>query len=84
MKVRIKSEGRNFRFWIPTGMIFSKTSAKIANALGRRYAPEAMDWISPQALEMLCAELGSVKKRYGKWELIKVESPNGNIVEITL
>ena len=72
------------RFWLPTGMIFSKTSAKLANTVGRKYAPEALEGISPEALETLCTEIGKLKKRYGTWELVKVESANGEIVEIVL
>lgn len=84
MKIYIRSEGKTLRFWLPTGMIFSKTSAKIANTLGRKFAPDAIEGISPEALETLCVEIGKLKKRYKKWELVKVESADGEIVEILL
>lgn len=84
MKIYIKSEGHSYRFWLPTRLIFCRTTAKIANTLGRKYAPEAMEGIPEPALEMLCVEFGKVKKRYGKWDLVKVESSNGDIVEIIL
>lgn len=84
MKIYIKSDGRKFRFWLPTRLIFCSTAARIANTMGRKYAPEAMEGIPEPALEALCAELKKVKKRYGKWDLVKAESSNGDVVEIIL
>ena len=84
MKIYIRSEGKTLRFWLPTGMIFSRTSAKIANTLGRKFAPDAIEGISAEALETLCVEIGKLKKRYRNWELVKVESSGGETVEIIL
>ena len=84
MKICIKSGGRTIRLWLPTAMIFSRTSARIANTLGRKFAPEAMEGIPAEALEALCTELGKVKKRYGKWDLVRAESSDGDTVEIIL
>ena len=84
MKIHIKSSGRNLRFYFPTGLVFNRTIARIGNALGRKYAADSMNHISPEALEVLFAELGKVKKKYGTWELVKVESASGEIIEIVL
>ena len=84
MRVRIKSEGHNLNFVIPTRWIFGKTAVRIANTLGRQYASHAMKDISPQALEMLCAELCRIKDIHGKWELVDIESAGGDIVKIIL
>jgi len=84
MKIRIKSNKANFILYFPTGLIFNKTTAKIANTVGRKYSGNAMKNISPEALELFCTELGAIKKRYGRWELVKIQSANGDIVEIIL
>lgn len=84
MKIYIKSDGHRYRFWLPTRLIFCGGAARIANTLGRKYAPEAMEGVPEPALEMLCAEFRKAKKRYGKWDLVKVESSNGDVVEIIL
>ena len=84
MRILIKSPGQNLRFYFPTGLIFNKTTAKLANSFGRTFAAESLKDISPEALEILCTEIGKIKKKYGKWELVKIESANGEIVEIIL
>ena len=84
MKIRVKGDGVNLNLVLPTRLIFGKTVVKLANSIGRRYAAEAMEAIPPEALEILCAELRSIKKRYGSWELVDVESANGDIVQIIL
>lgn len=84
MKIHIKSPSQNLRFYFPTGMIFNKTTAKLANSFGRTFAAESLKDISPEALEILCTEIGKIKKKYGKWELVKVESASGETVEIIL
>lgn len=84
MRIRIKSEGHNLVFALPTRLIFSKTAVRFANTVGRRYADTAMKDIPPQALELLCCELRRIKSAHGKWELVDIESANGDIVKIIL
>ena len=84
MKIRIKNGNRQFGFYFPTGLIFNKTAARIANTIGIRFAPDSLKDISPEALELLCVELGRIKKKYGKWELVEVQSASGETVEIIL
>lgn len=84
MKINIQSNDRNLRFYFPTGLIFNRTIARIGNVLGRKYAADSMIHISPEALEVLFTELGRIKKQHGTWELVKVESASGEIIEIVL
>lgn len=84
MKIRIKSKDHNLRFCFPTRLIFNKTVAKIANITGRYYAHDAMTNIPPEALERLFDELARIKKRSGAWELVKIESSQGENIEIIL
>lgn len=84
MKVRIKTQNRNLRLYLPTGLIFNRISARFADSVARKYAADAMENIPPQALEKLCIEFRRIKKCYGEWELVKVESSDGKKVEIIL
>lgn len=84
MKIRIKSDGINLSLRLPTKLIFGKWVVYLANTFGRRYAGEYMNAISPEALEVLFTELRCIKDRYGKWELVDIESSDGGKIKIIL
>ena len=83
MKIRVKSDDVNLNLVLPTRLLIGKTVVKLANTIGRRYT-DALNDIPPETLEILCAELRRVKKKYGSWELVDVESAEGDIVQIIL
>lgn len=84
MRIRVKSGDTNLNLVLPTRLLVGKTVVKLANTIGRRYATDALKDISPEALEILCAELRRIKKKYGTWELVDVESADGETVQIIL
>lgn len=84
MKIIVKSGEHDIRLGIPTSWIFSRGSAFLAEKLGQKYAPESMVDIPPNAIPILCAELRKIKKKYGTYELVEVESADGRYVKITL
>lgn len=84
MKISIQAEGHNINLRLPTRMIFSKTVARIVNFSGRKYAGEGMDSITPEQMDALFAEFRRIKKMHGSWELVDVESADGEKVNITL
>lgn len=84
MKVHIKNEKMNLHFWLPTRLIFSKSIARIANSAGREYAADAMQSVPPEALEAIFTELRRIKNRYGRWELVDIQSSEGEMVQIIL
>ena len=84
MRIRIKSAGHNFEFLLPTNLIFSPATAWLANTVGRRYAPESLADIPPEALNALMREFRRIKQKHGKWELADVESADGQRVQIVL
>ena len=84
MKIRIKWDEANLNLVFPTRLLIGKTVVKIANTIGRKYAAEALEGIPPEALELLCAELRRIKKKHGAWELVDVESADGDIVQVIL
>lgn len=84
MKIRIKDDKMNLCLRFPTRLIFSKTIARIANSAGQKYASGAMQSIPPEALEAIFAELRRTKDKYGRWELVDIESSKGEMVQIIL
>ena len=84
MKIQIKGGGHNLTLLFPTGLIFSKGTVWLANHVGRRYAPEAMANIPPEALAALFAEFRRIKKQNKSWKLVEVESADGEKVNIIL
>lgn len=84
MRIQIKSDGMNLNIALPTKLIFGRWVVYLANTVGRKYAEESMKDISPAALDALFAEMRHIKDRYGKWELVDIESSGGEKVKIIL
>ena len=84
MKIRIKSEGQNLRLWLPTRLIFSETVARLGGTYGIKYAGDTMKNIPPEAIELLFAEFRRIKDKHKVWELVKIESADGSVVDISL
>lgn len=99
MKIRITGDGHNIVIPIPTGLIFNRVSVSVWLKIIRkqikdssRYFPEDAEVkadaffakLPDEALYALCAEIMRVKRKYGSWELVDVESASGEKVLITL
>ena len=84
MRIQIKSDEKNLNIVLPTKLIFGRWVVSLANTVGRRYAGEQMNAVSPEALESLFAEFRRIKDTYGKWELVNIESSTGESVKIIL
>ena len=84
MRIRIKAEEHDLNIILPTGLVFSRGTVWLANHFGRKYAGDAMKDIPPEALEALFAEFRRIKKKYGAWDLVEVESAGGEQVLIRL
>lgn len=84
MRIQIKSDEKNLNIVLPTKLMFGRWVVYLANTVGRRYAGEHMNAVSPEALESLFAEFRRIKDTYGKWELVNIESSTGETVKIIL
>jgi len=84
MRIRIKSDERNLNIVLPTKLIFGRWIVYLANTVGRKYAGEQMAAISPEALDALFKEFRRIKDHYGKWELVDIQSSDGESVKIIL
>ena len=84
MRITVKSSGmRRFTIFLPTGMIFSPTLLRLGMGIGRKYTSTVPD-ISKEDLQLLCKAIKQVKRRYGHYELVSVESSDGDLVRIIL
>jgi hypothetical protein len=84
MRIVVKAEGaRRIFMALPTGLVFSPTMISLWLRVGRKYSPEVPN-ISKQDLRAICKAVKQVKSRYGRYELVTVESGEGDLVKITL
>lgn len=82
MTISIRSEGVRLFLKFPTRLLLNRVTASIAvKALQKR---EKEIGISPEDIRELARCIRSCKKRYGKMELVRVESANGDKVVIKL
>lgn len=84
MRICIKSGTQTIRFSLPTCLVFSRAVAWFGAHYGLRYAGEFVKDLSPDQFDMLFAEFRRIKKKYSRWELVDVESSNGDLVKIEL
>ena len=78
MKIRVKSGETNIRIWFPTGLVFNRGTAWLAETVGRKYAGDAMPQISGENMNKLFAEFRRIKRTYGRWILVEVETSDGD------
>lgn len=67
MKIRVKGEGYNFRFWVPLLPSILSLGLKI----GRHYSPEVPD---AKFIVPIVKELKKWRKKHGKLTLVEVDS----------
>jgi len=85
MKIIVHSyDGHRICIPLPNALLTSPTVLRFALRAGKKYAGAAVPNIPPEALQSLSLTIRNVKKRYGQWELVHVESANGDLVSIIL
>ena len=83
MKIHVQSDDHCIRLVLPTNLIFSPVIAHVA-CFALRFTPDDVPSISPDALKALFAEFRRIKKRYGTWQMVDMETSSGEIVKIIL
>ena len=85
MKILVhSSDGHRICIPFPTALLTSPTVVQFGLNIGKRYAGASMPNIPPEAVQALCQSLRQIKKQYGQWELVHVESADGDLVSIIL
>lgn len=80
MKIQIRNGDREQVITLPTRMVLNRFVLQLA--LKNRKMD--LNGFSADAASAVLAELERVKARYGSWELVEVDSADGERVTITL
>lgn len=78
MKIHIEKQNHKRSILMPTNFLLSKSMVKLGMFLIKD--PE----INKESAYAICEELRRIKKKYGTWELIDLQSVDGERVTITL
>ena len=84
MKIQIQNGEKDLVIPIPDFLLSPKLIPWLAEKFGRKAAPEVLEQIPPEVLEYLFRELRSIKKKHGSWELVDIQSANGDKIHIIL
>ncbi len=84
MKIQIcEAGGTPFTIPLP-GFLISPAMIRFALKIGRKYAGNSIPDLPEETMDVLCNALNTIKKRYGTWELVLVQSADGDEVRILL
>ena len=95
MKIHVKNDEQNISLILPTNLILSAPIAWIADraisGMSEKsiedlppQAADALTKLPPDAVKKLFSELRRIKRRYGKWTLVEMESLSGDQVLVEL
>ena len=95
MKIHVKSDDQNISLILPTNLVLSAPIAWIADrAISGMteksivdlppQAANAVAKLPPDAVKKLFSELRRIKRRYGKWTLVEMDSRSGDQVLVEL
>ena len=84
MKIQVTSGDHNIKLRFPTALIFSPVVARLGYYYSNRYTENVVQGITLKDLNALFAEFRRIKREYGSWELVDVESSNGDHVKVVL
>ena len=84
MRIRINSGEQNISLLLPTNLIFSGAAAHLLAFAGNFMAEEVQEHIPMDKIGPIFRELRRIKKKYGSFELVDVETADGQKIKITL
>lgn len=84
MKITIKGDGHHsLHIIIPTWIVSSPTLISLSLRIARKKCPH-VPYISRNTLKMLRSSIKETKRRYRHYELVNIESNDGDLVKIVL
>ena len=82
MKIIVRTKKKKLRLWLPGGLLYGRFSIRIVTAAIRKHAPNC--GIPPELLGQLLASLRDFARTHPGWQLVDLQSHDGDIVRITL
>lgn len=82
MKIIVRTKEKKLRLWLPGSLLYGRISARIAIASITKYAPDC--GIPPEEMGLLLAALRDFARIHPGWQLVDLQSHDGDIVRITL
>ena len=84
MRIQVTSSENVVDIPIPTALIFNDLTALIGCSAIRKYSPPGVQNLSHRQISVLFAEFRRIKRKYGSWVLVDIQSADGQTVQITL
>lgn len=84
MRIRISGRERNICLLLPTSLIFSGATIRLMNIAVKFIPEDVRDYFPSDKLEMIFRELRRIRKKHGSFDLLDVESADGEKIKITL
>lgn len=82
MKIIVRTKGKKLRLWLPGSLLYGRISARFAIAAITKYAPDC--GIPPEEISLLLAALRDFARAHPGWQLVDLQSHDGDIIKITL
>lgn len=82
MKIIVKADGHNIRLRFPTALLCNRFVLHIVMNIGQKYAPDVFETLQKAQPERFIKIIRQIHKKYGLYQLVEVESADGEHVEI--
>lgn len=82
MKIIVRTKEKKLRLWLPGWLVYGRFSIRIVTAAIRKHAPNC--GIPPKEMGLLLAALRDFARAHPGWQLVDLQSHDGDIVRITL
>ena len=81
MKIRIKSQEKNFTIALPTAWVFSRVGLHF---LKKQDEEGDFSGLTPRSMRKIRKTIRKLKKKHKSWNLVEVDSSDGTYVRIHL
>lgn len=81
MKIEVRGEGHHIKIPIPGWLLYSRLGIRLS-LRSFRSGMSFLGDISDKDVEHLLREIGRYRKKHGSWELVHVETADGELVSI--
>lgn len=84
MKITIETGTEHREIRIPDGLLFNSVSLWLIQSAIKKSSPVDLGKLNGRTRRAVLAEIRKVRKQYGSWKLVDIESASGEMVSITI